>query len=181
MNKTFGLELFSELKQAFGEVLSEIFKAMICVALLFLGGLLTFQYSELYSKAIELLVFAVLFFVICKISKNHTETMVKNYLSSLTFDEKDLLIYIYNHSKKVANAVYIPYDNAIAINLKYKRILRRYDTTPIRIARQRNTVNSKYCFMYGIRNLPRNFIEDGKIETANFPSKKLCDYLDKYQ
>ena len=29
MNKTFGLEFFSELKQAFGEVLSEIFKAMM--------------------------------------------------------------------------------------------------------------------------------------------------------
>lgn len=93
----------------------------------------------------------------------------------------DMLIYIYNRSQKVTNAVYIPYDNAIAINLKYKRILRRYDTIPTRVVRLKDSPDSQYCFLYGIQDLPRKFIEDGKIKDTNLPSAELCDYLDKYQ
>ncbi|MBQ3646017.1 MAG: hypothetical protein IJP96_05820 [Synergistaceae bacterium] len=109
------------------------------------------------------------------------QNKVKRHLFSLTTAEKDLLIYVYNRSKNVSNAVYIPYDYTIATDLKYKRILRRYKTIPTKIVRLKGTTDSKYCFMYGIRDLPRKFIEDGKIKDTNFPSAKLCDYLDKYQ
>lgn len=183
MNKTFGLELLLTLKQIFTDyaLLYNILLYMVCVLLLFWGCLLLFRYSKLYSMAIKFLLFTILSVVICRVSLVHVREQVNEHLLSLTNDEKDILMYIYNRSNKIANAVYIPYDNAIAINLKYKRILRQYDTTPIRIVRLKGTPDSKYCFLYGIRQMPKDFIKDDKIKNTNFPSTKLCNYLDKYQ
>ena len=180
MKKTLGLELFFELKRAFGDIICYILWLMVIVASV-LGGILWYvQYCELYSMAIKLIVSTVFMAIIGTISWFNVRNKVNDNLSSLTTDENDMLIYIYNRSQKIANAVYIPYDDAIAINLKYKRILRRYDT-PIRVCRLIGTDNAKYCFLYGIRQIPKNFIEDGKIKDTNLPSAKLCDYLDKYQ
>ena len=157
MKKTLGLELFFELKRAFGDVICYILWSMVIVASV-LGGILWYvKYCELYSMAIKIIVSTVFMATIGTISWFNVRNKVNDNISSLTTDENDMLIYIYNRSQKVTNAVYIPYDNAIAINLKYKRILRRYDTIPTRVVRLKDSPDSQYCFLYGIRDLPRKF------------------------
>lgn len=182
MKKTLGLELYSELKQAFGDIYCRVLWAMALTsfALALLG--LFKSYDVLCSTATGLFIFALVFAVIGTISYIHTQRKVKNYLKSLTTDEKNLLIYVYNYSKKVTNAVYIPYDNAIAISLKYKRILRRYDT-PIRVARKKDDSEEtrKFCFLYGIRKMPIDFIKSGKLQSDDFPSTRLRAESDRYQ
>ena len=92
------------------------------------------------------------------------------------------MFYIYKYSEKVTNAVYVPYDNAIAISLKYKKILRRYDT-PIRVARKKNDPEGtkEFCFLYGPRQMPIAYIKKRKLKDNNLPSAKLCKELDVYQ
>ena len=140
MKKTLGLELYSELKQAFGDIYCRVLWAK--------------SYDVLCSTATELFIFTLVFAVIGTISYIHVQRKVKNYLKSLTTDEKDLLIYVYNYSKKVTNAVYVPYDNAIAISLKYKRILRRYDT-PIRVARKKGDSEKILFLVWNTENAER--------------------------
>lgn len=86
------------------------------------------------------------------------------------------MFYIYNYSKKVTNAVYVPYDNAVAISLKYKRILRRYNVDGNKVSQ-----HNKSCFLYGIRKRPLSYIENRKIQRDNLPSRKLSKELDVYQ
>ena len=182
MKKTLGLELYSELKQAFGDIYCRVLWAMALTSFaLAIFGLFK-SYDVLCSTATELFIFTLVFAVIGTISYIHVQRKVKNYLKSLTTDEKDLLIYVYNYSKKVTNAVYVPYDNAIAISLKYKRILRRYDT-PIRVARKKGDSEGsrKFCFLYGIRKMPKDFIKSGKLKGDGLPSTRLRAELDRYQ
>ena len=179
MKKILGLESFSELKEVFGDIYCRVLWSAVGTS--FVLAIIGKCYDALYSTAIELFVFTSMFAVMGTISSRHIENKVDKHLKSLPNDEKDLLIYIYEHSKKSTNAVYVPYDNAVAISLKYKRILRRYDTVPTRIARKKNSKHNKYCFLYGIRKRPQDYIEDKRGQFNNFPSAELCEYLDKYQ
>ena len=125
MKKTLGLELFSELKRVFGDIYCRVLLGMAGASFLLATTGLCFKcYASLYSVSINLFVFAFVFAVICTISWWNIQRKVRKYLKYLPNDEKNLLIYIYEHSKNATNAVYIPYDNAVAISLKYKRILR---------------------------------------------------------
>ena len=178
MKKILGLESFSELKETFGDIYCKILWGAVGTSLIL--AIIGKCYDALYSTAIELFVFTLVFAVMGTISSIHTEKKVDNNLSSLPKDEKDLLIYIYEHSKDSTNAVYVPYDNAVAISLKYKRILRRYDTIPTKIARKKNLGHKKDCFLYGIRERPRCYIEEHK-KDFQIERKKSCTYLNKYQ
>ena len=181
MKKTLGLELFSELKRVFGDIYCRVLWGMAGASfLLATTGLLFKCYASLYSASINLFVFAFVFAVICTISWLNVRRKVRKHLKYLPNDEKDLLIYIYEHSKNSTNAVYVPYDNAVAISLKYKRILRRYDTATTKIARKKDSKHKEDCFLYGIREKPRCYI---KKHSNDFPSarKASCAYLDKYQ
>ena len=180
------LDLFSELKQAFsnGAWCVILWGTILALSVLAVLGLY-FKCYTLCSTAIELSVYVLLLAVITTISWIYVRIKTKHYLKSLTTDEKDLLFYIYDRAEKITNAVYIPYDNAIAINLKYKRILRRYET-PIRVARPKDasTGTKKFCFLYGIRKLPQNFIfieEKGKLQNTYLSSKKTRDELEIFQ
>ena len=179
MKESLGLELYSELKRAFGDILPKVLWAMVAVSLAFVAYVFYFKCYALCSTAVELFVFTLLLAVIGTMSWMNVQKKVNRYLSSLTTDEKDLLFYIYDHSKKATNAVYVPYDNAVAISLKYKRILRRYETP--RIARKKNSEHNKYCFLYGIRKKPLISIDNREIQCDNLPSANLRAYLDKYQ
>lgn len=176
-------DLFFELKQAFSNgVCCMILWGMVLVLSVLLALGLYFKCYTLCSTLIELSVYILLLVIIATISWIHAQIQTKRYLKSLTTDEKDLLFYVYDRAKNIANAVYIPYDNAIAIDLKYKRILRRYET-PIRVARYKDTStrDKKFCYLYGIRKLPKKFIEMGKSHDTNLSCQKIRDELEIFQ
>lgn len=182
MKKTLGLELFSEIKETFGDIycMALWIIAITSFILATLGLFLKCYDASLCSTATPIFVFSFVFAVISTISSRRIQNKVDDYLKSLSKDERELLFYIYDHAMNSTNAVYVPYDNAVAISLKYKRILRRYDI-PIRVARKKNSEHNKFCFLYGIRERPRKYIADKRKQFNNLPSAKLKAYLDKYQ
>ena len=178
MEKIF--DLFLEPQKTSDDIFYAVLGAIALISLSLWGLGWRFECTTLYSWGMNLFVFTLISAVISAISKGLVRKKTEKRLKHLTDDEKNLLFYIYNRSKESTNAVYIPYDNAIAIHLKYRRILRRYDIPKATNSKHIPERNGIYCCLYGIRQLPLDFIKNGNIQYNN-PSKSLCAYLDKYQ
>ena len=181
-------DLFLELREAFSNgVWCVILWGMVLTCSALVASGLYFKCYILYSTAIELSVYILLLAVIATISWIHVQIKTRHYLKSLTTDEKDLLLYIYDRSEKITNAVYIPYDNAVAIDLKYKRILRRYGTSiKVEVERTKNVSTEtekieKNCFLYGIRKLPEKFIKKGNLQSTNRSSETIRNNFEIFQ